>query len=76
MQSIVPDIFDNHSLAPNIKSRDNLYNANIRRETNGPVAYVPSLIRDVFVMMEVLISSHTTVYIKYRLAKAANNMHS
>lgn len=43
MQSVVPDIFDNHSLAPNIKLRDNLDYGPLEGESNSSVAYtVPS----------------------------------
>lgn len=43
MQSVVPDIFDNHSLAPNIKLRDNLDYGPLEGESNRSVAYtVPS----------------------------------
>lgn len=43
MQSVVPDIFDNHSLAPNIKLRDNLDYGPLEGESNSSAAYtVPS----------------------------------
>lgn len=42
MQSVVPDIFDNHSLAPNIKLRDNLDYGPLEGESNSSAAYMPS----------------------------------
>lgn len=43
MQSVVPDIFDNHSLAPNIKLRDNLDYGPLEGESDSSAAYtVPS----------------------------------
>ena len=39
MQSVVPDIFDNHSLAPNIKLRHNLDYGPLVGESNSWAAY-------------------------------------
>lgn len=50
MQSVVPDIFDNHSLAPNFKLRDNLDYGPLEGESNGSVAYTVPLYQQPVVM--------------------------
>lgn len=69
MQSIVPDIFDNHSLAPNIKHRES--RLRLLREINGSAAYTRTWLRR---YERCLWWRSTQIWIRYKSQKAANNM--